>query len=515
MNALLPYKPPPTIKQFIMDYRPGELFYNWIIGPVGSAKSTGLFFKLLYMAGLQAPDRDGIRRTRAVVVRNTAPMLRDTTLVTFGRWFQHGVFGIWYATDKKFIMRFNDVECELLFRALDTPADVAKVLSLEVTFVLIDEFVEMVREVVDGLSARCGRWVSPGGAPATNWGMWGASNPSVEDNWWFDFLHNNTADTLGNLVQRIDIHENQSHARERLVLAGQLDDGSNIKYYVQPSGFSPEAENVENLPGKRDYYINQAKGKSEAWRKQFLDAEWGFSMAGKAVIPTFKDKHISRTRLPFNKHLPLIGGYDPGLAGCAMIFGQETLDGQLLVLGEIVKQGVGARRFISDYLKPYLRNYFPHMQRFIIAPDPAAGSRSPNDERQIVSTLRTVFGHDNVVIETNNRLPRRLDAIEHYTTHDTEVGPGMLVDLAMCPMVVRALKGGWRYSMDIKKDVLKDAEPEKNLYSHPGDGVGYLARYFHRQIERNGRVLGWGVGGTLATQLVIPRTWGGASYHVR
>jgi hypothetical protein len=505
---IINFKPPPTIKAFIKDYIPGELFYSWIVGPVGSAKTTALFFKLVYMAGLQQPDPDGIRRTRAVVVRNTAPMLRDTTLVSWNRWFQDGVAGDWLATPKVFILRFGDVECEVLFRALDTPADVAKVLSLEVTFVIIDEFVEMVKQVIDGLSARCGRWRSPGGAPATNWGMWGASNPSVEDNWWFDYLHNNDAD-LGNPVQKIDIHEDQQLARERLIAAGLLDAEANAKYYLQPSGFAPDAENVDNLPGKRDYYTNQAKGKSEAWIKQYLEAEWGYSIAGKAVVPTFKDKHISRTRLKFNPHLPLVAGFDPGLAGCAFILGQLTLEGQLLILGEIVKQGVGTKRLIKDFIKPYLRNFFPNA-RLIVAPDPAAASRSSNDERTIVATLRGWIGHENVRIETNNRLPKRLDALEHFTTNDTEDGPGMLVDARMCPMVVRALKGGWRYSMDIDKDVLKDAEPEKNAYSHPGDGAGYLARYFYRQFERNER---YGVGSSVKP--FVPPRFSGASYHVR
>ena len=50
MAETIQYNPPPTIRDFIKDYRPGELFYDWIIGPVGSGKTTGIFFKLAYMA---------------------------------------------------------------------------------------------------------------------------------------------------------------------------------------------------------------------------------------------------------------------------------------------------------------------------------------------------------------------------------------------------------------------------------------------------------------------------------
>jgi hypothetical protein len=42
------------------------------------------------MAGLQAPGPDGIRRTRAVIVRNTGNQLTDTTLSSWFYWFKPG-----------------------------------------------------------------------------------------------------------------------------------------------------------------------------------------------------------------------------------------------------------------------------------------------------------------------------------------------------------------------------------------------------------------------------------------
>ena len=44
--------------------------------------------------------------------------------------------------------------------------------------------------------------------------------------------------------------------------------------YEQPSGFSPQADNLKNLKpykaGCNDYYINKAKGKTLEWVKQFI-----------------------------------------------------------------------------------------------------------------------------------------------------------------------------------------------------------------------------------------------------
>jgi hypothetical protein len=446
------YKPPATIRNFIKHHRPGELFYNWIVGPVGSGKTTGLFFKLVYMAKLQKPSPDGIRRTRAVIVRNTMPQLRDTTLSSWNYWFKDGQAGTWRASDNKFTLRYDDVECEVLFRPLDTADDVARVLSLEVTFAILDEFVQIPREIVDALSARLGRYPSAKDGGASNWGMWGSSNPDTEDNWWYDLLHSNLPE--------------------------------NAKFFVQPSGFAKNAENLENLPGGSGYYTNQAKGKSEAWVKQFVEAEWGYSISGKAVIPTFKaDLHIARSPLKYNPKLKLVIGMDPGLGGSALIFGQEDHDGRLLILGELIQEGYGADRLISERLKPYIRRRFPDAD-VLVCPDPASANRAQTDERSVVDRVRK---HFTVKIETNNRLPLRLDAIEHFTTRLTEQGPALLVDPDECPILIRALKGGWRYVMDTKRDVVKSPEPEKNKYSHPGDAFGYLCRYFHKLNEREAR----------------------------
>ena len=98
MVEVVNYTPPPTIKKFIKHYLPAELFYNWVCGPVGSGKTTGLFMKLVYMAGLQKPSSDGIRRTRAVIVRNTNQQLKDTTLSSWNYWFKDGQAGTWRAT---------------------------------------------------------------------------------------------------------------------------------------------------------------------------------------------------------------------------------------------------------------------------------------------------------------------------------------------------------------------------------------------------------------------------------
>ena len=448
--SVLDYTPPPTVREFIKHYIPGRLFYNWIVGPVGSGKTVGLFFKLVYMAKLQAPGPDGIRRSRAVIIRNTLPQLKDTTIASWNAWFRDGEAGTWQYAQNKFTLAFDDVSCEVLFRPLDTADDVARLLSLEVTFGIIDEFVQIPRAIIDALSARVGRYPSKKDGGVTNFGIFGASNPDLEDSWWHEYLHDKLPD--------------------------------NAKYYDQPSGLSPDAENVDNLPP--GYYESAIQGKSDAWVKQFVEGEWGFSVSGKPVVPTFKKElHIAKKPLLFSPNLPLVFGFDPGLAGTAAVFGQQDLTGRLLVLGEVIAEGYGTERFLSELLKPYIRRMFPDARpdNIICSPDPAAGNRAQTDERAVVDVIRR---HFTTKIETNNRLPLRLDAIEHFTTRLIDGGAALLIGEKEAPNLIRALAGAWRFQMDVNKEIMKSAEPEKNASSHVADAFGYLARFFHKQSER-------------------------------
>ena len=494
------YTPPLTIRSFIRSHKTSQLFYNWIIGPVGSGKTTALFMKLIHLAKKQAPSQDGIRRTRAVVVRNTMPQLKDTTLVSWGYWFKDGIAGKWNATDKIFTLKYADVVCEVLFRPLDTPDDVARVLSLEINFAILDEFVEIPKPIVDALSARLGRYKQPDGTLVTIWGMWGSSNPSTEDNWWFDYLHGDAM-----LKWTADADEFNRRKAEHVMRYGST---PNAIYFHQPSGFSEQAENLENLPGNRGYYSQAAKGKSDAWVKQFIEAQWGFSIAGQPVVPQFREEvHVARRPLQWNKHKPLIVSLDPGIAGSAMLLWQDDYDGRINIYRELVQEGYGAQRLIEERLIPVLRQDF-HGAEVIIVPDPAAANRTPTDEGSVVKIFKRYF---QVEVESNNRFPLRLNAIEHFTSKLIQGTGAVQIDPRGCPVLIRALKGGWRYTADLKKDILKGSQPDKNPFSHVGDAFGYFCRYFHKGVLREEKYGISSKGGFRSP----PRQWKPPNYHAR
>jgi len=441
MAAGIDYKPAPTVAKFMQS----EAFYNFIIGPVGSSKTTGILFKILYHAMRQRKsETDGIRRTRFVIVRNTMPQLRDTTIKSFMTWFKPGQAGKWQVSNSAFTFKFQDVECEVLFRALDTPDDVSRVLSLEVTGAILDEFVEIPQEIVEALSGRCGRYPSKIDGGPSWWGMWGASNPGNEDNWWYEWL---------------DIEE-----------AG--DRPENMSYFEQPGGFEADAENLENLPGERDYYNNLVVGKSYEWVQQFINVQWGFSLKGTPVFKVFKPEfHVSKQHLSFNPYLPVLIGFDAGLTPSAII-GQQDLHGRLLILRELISENMGATRFCREMLKPLLRRECPDSEVEIIG-DPAFTQRAQTDERSVRQILEAELPGVTIRPSPSNTLVDRIEAVEGLLTQLTEVGPAYLVDPS-CKTLIRGFSSGYHYAVN-KKGTQAD-KPEKNKYSHPHDANQYLCQ---------------------------------------
>ncbi len=225
------YNAPPTMARF-MD---SSAFVRAVVGPIGSGKSSGCIMEILRRAVEQAPLSDGKRRTRFAVIRNTRPQLKDTTLKTFQQWVPDAI-NKWRESDFESHIRFNDVECEVLFRALDRPQDVRKVLSLELTGAYINEMREMPKEVFDGIQGRVGRYPSKADGGCSWRGVWGDTNPWPVGHW-----------------------------GHRLF---SRDKPEGFELFEQPDALGPNAENVENLDD--GYYHRLQQGKDADWVDEYL-----------------------------------------------------------------------------------------------------------------------------------------------------------------------------------------------------------------------------------------------------
>ena len=112
-----------------------------VMGPIGSGKSTMALFDLLLERALKQEPFDGVRRTRLGILRNTRDQLRATVKPLIDTWFvtlSQSRMGRWRVTDNTFEVRMNlpdgtQVHSDFILLAADTPDDVRRLLSLELS----------------------------------------------------------------------------------------------------------------------------------------------------------------------------------------------------------------------------------------------------------------------------------------------------------------------------------------------------------------------------------------------
>lgn len=436
--ANLVYTPPVSVVPFLTS----DKFANFIVGPVGSTKTTASLIKIGYEAQRIKAGPDGIRRSRVAVIRNTRQMLWDTTIPDFTKWYPDGEAGILEKTNSKFQLKFNDVECEVLFRGLDDANDVRRLLSLQLTFGVMDEFREINPDIYNALTGRLGRYpdktMNGVGACDDNGKqvhkVWGATNPPDMDTFWETLLNEPPA---------------------------------NMHVTIQPSGLSQEADWVQYLPD--GYYENLCEGKSEDWIDVYVHGQFGKSLSGQPVFRAFdRDTHVSKQSLNHIKlqtH-PLIIGMDFGLTPACTV-NQVDAQGRLLTFADLVSDGMGTLRFCREKLKPLLANRFPGMNVLIVG-DPAGQQRAQTDERSVFDILRAEGFR--VISAKSNSVVARINAVDKMLTRTVDGKPAHLID-PCCTNLISSLRGGYRYK--IRQNGEKDDKPEKNSHSHIADAHQY------------------------------------------
>ena len=118
------------------DFLQDNSFVRGLMGPVGSGKSYACAAEIMMRAVRQKPSpHDNVRYTRFVIVRNSYPELKTTTIKTWQEIFTENTFGpMLYTPPITHHIRLPKrgdacgIDCEVIFLALDQPKDVRKLL---------------------------------------------------------------------------------------------------------------------------------------------------------------------------------------------------------------------------------------------------------------------------------------------------------------------------------------------------------------------------------------------------
>jgi hypothetical protein len=152
--------------------------------------------------------------------------------------------------------------------------------------------------------------------------------------------------------------------------------------------------------------------------------------------------------------------------------------GRLVVHEEVPATNVGLEKHVEQALRPRLMRSDYLGQRIAVVGDPAGVAKGTIAEERCFDALRRM-GLPAFPAPTNDIEPR-LRAVEALLGRQVNGGPALLINRAKCPMLVRAMSGGYRFTF-AKQGGLKvvPEKLDKEGFSHVADCLQYLALVVH------------------------------------
>lgn len=446
MDISLNYRPAGEV---LRRFHLSDAFVRMLMGPLGSGKTTACCMEIYRRACEQAPDTQGVRKSRWVAIRSTYPELETTTMKSWQGIFD-GRFGRMvhgHPPTHNLDFRLPDrtrVEAEVIFLALDSPDAIKKILGIELTGAWGNEFRDFPKSVIDMLTGRVGRYPAMRDGGPTWHGIIGDTNAPDQDHWYYRLAEELHPEGWGFFRQP----------------GGVLKSGDSWVVNLK-------AENLSNLPP--NYYQNQLAAKSDDWIKIYLANEYGFVMDGRPVYPEYFDGIHCQPIEPV-PGLPIHLGLDFGLTPAA-IFGQQLAMGRILWLDELCAERMGAKAFGLE-LKKKIRRDYKGFKIGSITGDPAGEASAQTDETTVYQILETV-GIDAQPAVTNDFTVRR-EAVAQPLSDLVDGKPRLMIS-PKCVVTRKGMAGGYNYRrLRLVNEERYHDKPDKNKYSHPCEAGQYL-----------------------------------------
>lgn len=510
------YKPQPTAEKF----HASDKVVRGFLGPVGNGKSVACILEGIMTCMEQWPNNEGVRKSRFIIVRNTGPELRTTTLKTWFQWMPDNVCHIAMnpvitGTLKQPLGDGTTVQMEVIFLSIDRPQDVKKLLSLECTVVFLNEAREMPYATVKGARERIGRYPAaidgyedvydesgkliyegpkdydeygnvrlkadgtPRYKPCKRKALLMDTNPPDTDHWWYQLAEEGClrkAKDKGLAKQQTaEIFEFFRGPPPLLEVDGR---------YVE----NPNAENIDHLDGGYKYYLDMIAGNTPDHINVMVLGNYGTIMEGKPVYPQYNDRiHCLERDIGAFRGIPICLGWDFGLTP-ACIIGQLTEIGQARICHELVSDDMNAHDFARDIVKPFLQRHFSDFEIGFSLADPSGNNRGEGEGKSAIGILNDEYLTDGdtpldmgFITEPapTNDPTLRINAVASFMSKLCGGGePGYLLN-RQCKELRKGKLGAYHYkTIGVVGSELTRDVPHKNMASHPADAEQYLCLGF-------------------------------------
>ncbi len=410
---------------------------------MGNGKTVTCMMELERLAWCQAPNSDGVRLSRAVIVRNTTPELRTTTVKTWEDWFddvicpitKHPIIVGYYQThidpdpNDPWTETFPDgttVKMEVYFLAMDKPGDEKKLLGIEPTFILLNETRELSYKVVIRARERIGRYP----APINNY------VDKYDDKGKLIYDAPKRRDNHGDIVYKLDsdgeieidehgrlmpVYEpvtrycllmdtnppDDEHWWYHLAVNGHLssskDRGNDTRLTEETYDFfdgpqplikqgdgsyeiNPQAENIDNLPDGHQYYLKMLGGNTDEHINVMVLGKYGALFDGKLVYGQYADiMHAPQKGVAAMPGYALCLGWDFGACSACVIC--QLVNGQLRVIKELYSDETNTKVFARDEVRSYLQQHYSDYTIGVSVGDPSGGNVRGEEDKSHIGIL--------------------------------------------------------------------------------------------------------------------------------
>ena len=434
-----------------------------IMGPLGGGKTTACVFKRIYAATL-APiaihptDKVPTRMCKWIVLRNTMREVEQSVLGSWKQWFPKNYpGGIWDGggdRPARHVLRFMGVdgfriEAITEFQGLNDQAIGEKMKGTEYSGAWLNELDTHAEGALDDVEQRVGRY------PART------TLVSPSDERGKMVIADMNAPTIDNWTYGVCITNRKP----------------NREFFAQASGMSAEAENLPSL--EDDYYQMIVDNQDERFVQRMVHNQFGYSMAGKAVHPTFDHRrHVARVSIPTDPNLELGIGVDISTNALtpAAVFGQNS-GRRIRVLDELYPgQGFGPVRF-AEALQQRLNERFGNARNIRLWADPASSFGGDKEGGQLAALdvlQQTLSLPVQLPFDGSNELSLRLEAVNLELRGNLDPDSWLQIDPS-CTFLIEALAGRYRFKkLSAHASNEHDDKPEK---SHPWSDICDALQY--------------------------------------
>ncbi len=454
-----------------------------------SGKSSSNLMELYGAACTIRPCKDGVRRSRWLIARESYPDLERTVIKTVNNWF--GKLAVTRYTVPPVTRIQHDmadgtsVECEFAYMALPDKASLQSLRSFELTGAFLNEVIEMPIGVIAAVTGSLGRYPSLTDfkkedlvdkygrsiAPYRSF-ILADTNPADEDHQWrLKFEDNPPPDAEVFIQEGAYLEFTEEHLAVYLHRLPQFKD-----LVIPRFGFfyvpNPAATYARIVNGGFNYWANMIRAAESLGDVRTLVCnKWAPTVRGKPVYDRYDEvTMLSKGDIEPFPDKPVHIGIDHSGLHPAAVLGQ-MIGPSLVLTDSLVPDydatgGTSFTEFVDEYLLPLLGSRYPGMKTDIIL-DPAI-ARSQIDKATVYDVLaaRGLVGR----AALTNTPKIRIDSVQRrmnrrqgvLIARNTNNGP-----------LLKALRGGYHYPEALTGGF--KPEPLKNASSHVGDALGYLS----------------------------------------